>query len=35
MANEFIPFKDRGIWNDIEPIEQFEGGLAPIAPIHY
>ena len=23
------------VWHDVEPIPQYEGGLAPIAPIHY
>ena len=32
----FTPFKDRdGEWDDIEPIEQYEGGPAPIAAIPY
>ena len=35
VENEFVPFKDRGDWDDIEPIEQYEGGAAPIAPIPY
>jgi len=34
--NSFTPFKQRGsIWSDISPIEQYEGGSAPIAPIPY
>jgi len=33
---KFISFKDRGkIWLDITPIEQYEGGPAPICPIAY
>ena len=32
----FVPFAERdGLWDDIEPIEQYEGGAAPIAPIPY
>ena len=32
----FVPFKERGnLWKDIEPVEQYEGGAAPIAPIPY
>lgn len=31
----FIPFKEREEWNDIEPVEQYEGGVAPIAPLPY
>jgi protein farnesyltransferase/geranylgeranyltransferase type-1 subunit alpha len=32
----WVPFNDRGdLWADIEPIEQYEGGEAPIAPIPY
>ena len=32
----YTPFKQRGnTWSDIEPIEQYEGGVAPIAPIPY
>ena len=35
-ASGFIPFKQRGdTWKDIEPIEQYKGGVAPIAPIPY
>ena len=36
MSYGFIPFSERqGIWDDIEPVQQYEEGLAPIAPIHY
>ena len=36
MEKKFVPFKERGdTWTDIEPIEQYEGGQAPIAPIPY
>ena len=32
----FTPFKDRdGLWDDVKPVEQYEGGEAPIAPIPY
>ena len=32
----FVPFNERDdIWHDLEPIEQYEGGQAPIAPIPY
>lgn len=32
----FVPFKDRdGLWDDLEPVEQYEGGRAPIAAIDY
>jgi hypothetical protein len=34
--NSYIYFKDRGdLWADVEPLEQYEGGPAPIAPINY
>ena len=33
--NKFVPFIDRDEWDDIDPIEQYEGGIAPIAPIPY
>ena len=23
------------VFNDVTPLDQYEGGLAPIAPIHY
>ena len=36
FGGAFVPFKERGtLWHDIEPIEQYEGGAAPIAPIPY
>jgi len=32
----WTPFKKRGdLWLDIQPVEQYEGGPAPIAPIKY
>jgi len=32
----FVPFADRnGKWDDITPLDQYEGGRAPIAPIPY
>ena len=32
----FVPFAERnGLWDDVEPLEQYEGGPAPIAPIPY
>ena len=35
-TDKFVPFKKRGdLWADIEPMEQYEGGEAPIAPINY
>lgn len=34
-STSFVPFKERGGWEDLEPIEQYEGGAAPIAPIPY
>ena len=33
--SSFVSFEDRGGWDDIEPIEQYEEGMAPIAPIPY
>jgi len=36
VETKFKPFKERGdMWQDIEPLEQYEGGPAPIAPIPY
>jgi protein farnesyltransferase/geranylgeranyltransferase type-1 subunit alpha len=32
---DYIPFSERPKWQDIMPIEQYEGGAAPIAPIPY
>ena len=35
-TDTFVPFSKRGgKWDDISPIEQYEGGPAPIAPINY
>ena len=32
----FVSFQDRGsLWSDVTPIEQYEGGAAPMAPIAY
>ena len=31
----FVPFIERDEWDDIDPVEQYEGGVAPIAPIPY
>lgn len=37
LKPKFIPFtqRDGGLWNDLEPVEQYEGGRAPICPIAY
>lgn len=33
---DFVPFSQRGSeWSDIEPIDQYDGGAAPISPIAY
>jgi protein farnesyltransferase/geranylgeranyltransferase type-1 subunit alpha len=32
---EYIPLSQRQDWADVVPIEQYEGGVAPIAPIPY
>ena len=32
---ETLPISQRLEWQDITPIEQYEGGPAPIAPIPY
>ena len=32
---DYIPFSERPKWQDITPIDQYEGGPAPIAPIPY
>ena len=35
-VDEFVPFSLRGdIWLDVKPVEQYQGGPAPIAPIKY
>ena len=32
----YVPFAQRkGLWDDVEPIEQYEGGQAPICAIQY
>ncbi len=32
----FVPFAERdGKWDDLSPLEQYEGGQAPIAPMPY
>ena len=32
----FVPFAQRkGLWDDVEPIEQYEGGQAPLCAIQY
>jgi len=32
----FVPFKQRGnLWDDVEPIPQYDEKAAPIAPIPY
>ena len=32
---EYVPLSKRAVWADIVPVEQYEGGVAPIAPIPY